>query len=1544
VAQEFTRWLGYWKGFNRFEAAPGQFPPNDGVVVDYTIRRNAWVVQWVAANLPVDPHRVVLTGHSQGGSGGSLNVRTRPELYSTALLFAGTVRTFKSNLTDEMQGSADQNLPTNLRDSAGQTIGVDDLYFPTTLATTHEPAMMRFQWGVNDDVVEFAEAVPDDPRAKPAAINALAALPLGAHCTWDERNHAMEDWAPAAHHWVGISRHSAEYLTRYRNDQSFPAFWNDQHADNDPDRACPTNPQITQKLCTVTGDTVNWGTRGGYFEWDVDTITDTATNWAATLFLLGSGAKPEEVPAFNSATANVTIRRAQQFKPGAGTTLHWRFTDVANPATVFQSGTTQPDAAGLVTVSNLTVFKDPQKGRLEFSTQLFPGGPADPPSTQLGLRAWHAHGQTWLVWNEQHGLTRRDTYDIYVSAGRPGALADMRLVGRLLPDDWRATRLKRAGDLLTWAVPDGQGGLKRLAAGEAVFAYTPHAATPEYFAVVKHGESALGAGNLTGPIAQTLDPVTCHAQHTGAVNGHPFTDYAVWIDGRADHASGRADFPVMGNQHFNGTAHLFRVYAPKQSATEPRPAFVFLHGGEGAWNGNQAGETGGADLTPEGGWQINFDDNLIVAYPDRVETHQATKWAGYWESFDRFDTNRVKPPNGSLIVTYTLRRNAWTVEWILRNHPFMDPDRVVMGGHSMGGSGGNVNLRYRPDLYSAGLLFNGSTIITTPDDTPFLLGVAEQQLPCDLPAIPGGTKPTITDLYAPWWRIVPGDIPLQVLVWGVNDPVSEWEPPRLDQSKKPYALTQLNANRIGALVYWDEREHGLDDAVGHWAGPNPNQRDGTARHSADYMRRFRRNQSFPALSNDSHARSSATDFEKPYDNAANLAGHNWGTQGGYHNWDVDTLADTPTQWAVTLWLTGASDFATDIAPFDSAVADVSVRRAQQFKPAPGALLDWKFTRLDNGGLLQSGQVSVGADGLVTVPALTVFKDPLRGRLEITPAPTNRVHVIEVAADGTMSPARVEIFSGDTVEWRFAVRGQAIIPVRLDANGRPDCAHPLPYDPANPNEFTGPLPQAASGLFSLSPEETPYRSLAETWASPNLTGVFIRARWDDVHTGPGQFNWTEIDAEIAHAVRHGKLFSIAFKAGVKGTPKWIFDPARTTAPVVPLDFGLRSEGQPALYGSPADPNFRQHYFDLLRAFAAHLRANNAHYRALAYIKPSGANLHTHENRLPNDTTEQLATWAGPGRYTPSALYEFYRLQEELLAAEFPGKSLCYALIQDGFPVINDFGEYLGQPTTPLHPLPASAEQTEEILAQGRARLGLRFVVAHNGLLRKPAFCPGSGTHPIIVDPNFHYVGSGCPNRWVLEQAALGQVTGYQTINDLLTDGDVDSALQNAWDNSDGIYVELYERNALQIEGKVLPSGKTSGQWAEDFHARRRANFPQLGDPFPLVHRHTFTRSGADSGTQVLTYVTGNPCPGDAASLVGEVVILPTLWFTEITVLADRSVRLTLQSAVAGTLRLEASSDLKTWSPARTLPVAAGITELTETATEQSPRFYRASVTP
>lgn len=513
--------------------------------------------------------------------------------------------------------------------------------------------------------------------------------------------------------------------------------------------------------------------------------------------------------------------------------------------------------------------------------------------------------------------------------------------------------------------------------------------------------------------------------------------------------------------------------------------------------------------------------------------------------------------------------------------------------------------------------------------------------------------------------------------------------------------------------------------------------------------------------------------------------------------------------------------------------------------------------------------------------------------------------VKINPDGSFSPPVLHINSGDTVEWTFNKSSDTVIPVNWDGASTSFCSTIRPFSSTDPNDVTGPMIQAPAGIFSLGPLGNGFTvaptaatcsdgfaprttagaqmlcrggaygaTLDSTWQDASLTGVFIRLLWKDVQKAAGtadaNFDWSALDREMTKAVQNGKLFSVAIKAGDDGTPLWLF-----TSGVTPLqlqdggsDDELSGCGVRMTLGDPTEATYQNLYFDLLRKLATHIKSRSDWYRALAYIKPSGANLFSHENRLPKRCAAgcicntQLFAQRG---YRPSGLYAFYSAQNALLASEFPGKMISYALIQDGFPQINETGGYEKSDGTPSNgaPLPGVTEQTQRVINQGQAEQGIRFVVQHNGIQTKK-------TSGCLNDIN----ALGCPNKWVLQEGKEGQVTGWQTVNEekVATPAQLDSTILNAWDNSQGVFVEVYEERFFeavrQPNGIIDPSGsgKTMAQWTTDFQGRRRSLFPTLGDPVPMTHSHTFTLA---SGTQTIYYVNGTKC---AASVTPASIVI------------------------------------------------------------------------
>ena len=350
-----------------------------------------------------------------------------------------------------------------------------------------------------------------------------------------------------------------------------------------------------------------------------------------------------------------------------------------------------------------------------------------------------------------------------------------------------------------------------------------------------------------------------------------------------------------------------------------------------------------------------------------------------------------------------------------------------------------------------------------------------------------------------------------------------------------------------------------------------------------------------------------------------------------------------------------------------------------------------------------------------------------------------------------------------------------------------------------------------GVFSLGPTEPPYQSQEATWDNPDIVGVYIRLPWDSVHKGPGSFDFSVLDHELEQAVNHGKYVSLSFSAGKDDIPDWVFARGGVT-PYEFQDGGSQLEagqcGAKMTLGNPTDEAYQARYFELLRGVGEHLKTKTEWYNALAYVKISGANLFTHEFRLPNSCNPgclcNTEVWARAG-YTPEGIYAFVLNQMAVLQEVFPGKPMMFQLIQDGLPWVNDDGDYLlSNGKSSGGKLVRSAEQVEEIIARASEAYGPLFVVAHNGL-----------------QPDH------TPNRWVTKAGKNGQPTAFQTTNlqDLSTPADLQTALENLWDNTSAHYVEAYERVLLEVQeqnNQLVPDSQaetnTLSEWNEKLQSR------------------------------------------------------------------------------------------------------------------------------
>lgn len=629
---------------------------------------------------------------------------------------------------------------------------------------------------------------------------------------------------------------------------------------------------------------------------------------------------------------------------------------------------------------------------------------------QTNLRGWHSGGQTWLVWTDGQSRTRTQakaevmTYDIYVSSQPIKDLSGARLVGRLLPQDYKGEHLQEVDPKATWRIPDGKGGHLNLRRDQALFVYTPHAAVAEYFAVVLHGETAITPGNTVGPISQTLEAVQCHSQLAGTtLLGYDYTVYAHWIDGQEDENSGRPEFPVMGNAGANGTAYLFTVYEPFGGRPAGLlPVSLQFHGGSGSHLDWKPGEIDNIDNKVDHGFTVALDDFLWVVQNHAgklVPTGTKTFWFGYWKGYDRFAPPTSYPPAESLVVDYTLRRIKFIIGWLAANYP-IDPDRISAIGHSMGAGAVSFLTRLDPGLISAGTGF-AHAYDGMPVDAfmVYLLGSKNQNLPTNLP---GGLR--ITDFMNPATEVPDvGDRSFTRYLWGRQDDTIHWK--YFTGGDVPETMRNTDAERTGQFFYWDERGHNRSEwADDYW--------ESSPRLSAGELTRHRARLSFPAITAVDHA---PTYGIQPNPGNGNPSkGDPVGTWGGHFDWDTATITDSKREWGATIFLIGDSPCPHDIPENPSATADVTIRKANLFRPGPGEKLFWTLRQVTDNAVVSSGPLSVPADGVVSVPGLVFRKNPDQRRLILTYAEDSDADGVDAQLDCDESRSEVWALPGEVI--------------------------------------------------------------------------------------------------------------------------------------------------------------------------------------------------------------------------------------------------------------------------------------------------------------------------------------------------------------------------------------------------------------------------------------------------------------------------------------------------------------------------------------------------
>ncbi len=343
-------------------------------------------------------------------------------------------------------------------------------------------------------------------------------------------------------------------------------------------------------------------------------------------------------------------------------------------------------------------------------------------------------------------------------------------------------------------------------------------------------------------------------------------------------------------------------------------------------------------------------DSIVVAphdFPFR------SWWYGYHEA-----VGTLKSFRQGLIHNYTERRLLWFLDWAARNWP-VDRGRILVTGMRGSCASGALHLGLRhPDLFNMVLTGRGPH----PDYRASIVRLAQ---------VRGGKYvPKVERL----WGKVAWDLKTST---GQGGPGSVWDEldctaavRRLPATTELPVVTMTDKHVYGPtrdfFLAMLDKGHSVMARFGTWGGGAMMPISTTGNWSRMLQVDVRKDLAMPAFKDPGS--------EMLYKDSPK--GRWTGNLNDGLAWDTHDLLDSPERFEITLRSTARRG--------RSVAAGVTLRRLQKFKVAGGKTYAWRWKPKaeDRYTKAADGEVTVGADGLVTVPKLSI--PGVGGRLIVTP--------------------------------------------------------------------------------------------------------------------------------------------------------------------------------------------------------------------------------------------------------------------------------------------------------------------------------------------------------------------------------------------------------------------------------------------------------------------------------------------------------------------------------------------------------------------------------
>ena len=307
-------------------------------------------------------------------------------------------------------------------------------------------------------------------------------------------------------------------------------------------------------------------------------------------------------------------------------------------------------------------------------------------------------------------------------------------------------------------------------------------------------------------------------------------------------------------------------------------------------------------------------DNFYALYVDC----RANKGDWWWGGMHAKDVNLTKKNSGLNPMPVELRVID-TVKWVIDKYK-IDPERVYLSGNSMGGSGAlGIGLR-NGDIFAA--------------------------IKANVPAGIEHVSERMGFSHKSWLNYA--DPPITVDYSAQNDGWS-FGHERL--------VNAMNDRKYPLYLYWGPFGHANNHARIMEVNDLIN--------SFDWLS-VRKNEAYVAFSN-----ASSNDKLPWPDNRSDKSS---GQVNAFFRWKI--IIDEPNKITISLYLTNPINLKTKFSIPEEATADISIRRIQNMKVAPGDILNWNYgEETGNTPTKATGKVKAGSWGLITIAKMAISVKP-----------------------------------------------------------------------------------------------------------------------------------------------------------------------------------------------------------------------------------------------------------------------------------------------------------------------------------------------------------------------------------------------------------------------------------------------------------------------------------------------------------------------------------------------------------------------------------------